>query len=104
MMEENRIPLRVTFNSAEETARQVLEKLISANFKTVFVGAVYKIEQEFGYLWGESEDFDEKNLSDEQKFYYEKFLKLREETFDQGNRERKRALATIKSFDVRLGN
>ena len=35
---------------------------------------------------------------------YEKFLKLREEIFDQGNRERKRALATIKSFDVRLGN
>lgn len=86
----------------DESSKKVLESIISSHFKTVFVGAVHKIELEFGSLWGELEEIDEENMTDDQKFWYNKFLKLRDDIFDQGNRERKKSLSLLKNFNIQV--
>ena len=95
---DNTTKIYIKFSTEEEAAEKILSKLIELHFKTVFVGAVFHIEQEFGELWNESEDFNESSLSKEQKIWYEKFLSIREKIFDQGNREKKLAVAKIKKF------
>jgi hypothetical protein len=101
-MEDNKTYLYINNCGMDESAKKVLENILSSNFKTVFVGAVHKIELEFGSLWGESEKLDEENMTSEQRFWYEKFLKLRSEIFDQGNTERKKAISMLKNFNVQV--
>lgn len=62
-----------------------LKKLIRTCCQTIFVGAVAKAENYFGDLWGESNDLDEEDMSLEQQSWYNKFLDMRDEIFDQGN-------------------
>ena len=101
-MEDNKTYLYINNHGIDESSRKVLENIISSHFKTVFVGAVHKIELEFGELWGEKEKLNEENMTEEQKIWYEKFLNLRSEIFDQGNRERKKALSATKSFNIQV--
>lgn len=104
MIEDNQISASIKYNDMSETSEKILKRFLETHFKTVFVGAVSHFEDEFGFLWGESEDFDEANLSDEQKFFYEKFLNVRDRIFTQGNREKKEALAKLKHFSVMVRN
>ena len=104
MKEERLEPIIVNmhFDSLEETSEKILKKMLETHFRTVFVGAVCHIEDELGSLWGESEDFDESKLTEEQKIWYEKFLNLRDKIFNQGNREKKIAISKLKSFYISL--
>lgn len=98
MKDEEAIKVTINYQSPVETAEKIFIKNMEAHFKTVFVGAVFEIEKEFGALWGESEEFDENNLTDEQKIWYEKFLSVRERIFDQGNRQKKIAIHKFKQL------
>lgn len=100
MENDNTTKIYINYQTPEETAEKILCKLVELHFKTVFVGAIFQIEQEFGSLWGESEDFSEENLTEEQKIWYEKFLAIRERIFDQGNKQKKIAVARIKEFKI----
>ena len=79
------------------TYEELLE-LVEKRCKTIFVGAVYKIEQNYGDLWGENELGDDDQLSPEQQSEYEKFLDLRDSIFDQGNSECKKLISEVKRF------
>jgi len=100
MKDTENIQLIVNIDNPETYSRKLLQKILEVHFKTVFVGAVFHIEKEFGELWGESDNFDEENLTPEQKKWYEKFLAVREKIFDQGNRERKAAASKMKLFYI----
>lgn len=100
MENDNTTKIYINYQTADETAEKVLCKLVELHFKTVFVGAVFHIEQEFGSLWGECENFSEENLTPDQKIWYEKFLAIRERIFDQGNKQKKIAISRIKDFKI----
>jgi hypothetical protein len=40
-------------------------------------------------------------MTEEQKLWYEKFLETRDRIFDQGNKEKKQAIAKIKNFTIK---
>jgi hypothetical protein len=98
------IIVNIKYENLEDTSVKLLSKIIELHFKTVFVGAVFHLENELGYLWGESDDLDESKMTDEQKAIYEKFLNARDKIFTQGNREKKAVLAKLKEFDIKLRN
>ena len=86
----------------EVRCEEILKKATSSHIDTVFVGAVSKIEEFFGVLWGENEDVDEKNMTSEQKKWFNKFLDLRDCIFNQGNSEKKKMLNEISSFKITI--
>lgn len=102
MNDEENFKLIINISDDETLSKKLLLKIIEAHFKTVFVGAVFHIEEEFGELWGESDGFNEDNLTPEQRKWYEKFLSVRERIFTQGNRERKMAASKMNLFRVIL--
>lgn len=85
---------------SDYSCEEMLKKIMASRIETVFVGAVSKIETFFGSLWGEELDIDEKNMTEEQKKWFNKFLDLREKIFDQGNSEKKRAIKEIGLFKI----
>ena len=93
MKSEEGIKINITVRSPEEYAKKVLRDELKKHFKTVFVGSVFYLEEEFGSLWGEDKGVTEEEMTEEQKFWYEKFMKVREKIFDQGNRQRHVALS-----------
>lgn len=104
MKDVDPIIVNISFENLEDTSVKLLTKILELHFKTVFVGAVFHMENELGYLWGESEDLDESKMTDEQKAIYEKFLTARDKIFTQGNREKKAAIAKLKAFEIKLRN
>jgi len=86
----------------ENRCEEILKKTTSSHMDTVFVGAVSKIEEFFGVLWGENEDVDEEQMTVEQKKWFNKFLDLRDSIFDQGNLEKKKMLNDIGCFKITI--
>ena len=78
-----------------------INKTIEKRFKTVFVGAIYKIEESFGSLWG-GDEVDEKNMTPMQLKWYEIFLELRDDIFDQGNEQKNRCVKDLNRFKSNL--
>ena len=74
---------------------------IDKRFKTVFVGALSKVEEAFSPLWG-GDEIDEENMSSEQLKWYEIFLKLRDDIFDQGNEQKNRCARDLNRFRSRI--
>jgi hypothetical protein len=101
MEKDNITRIYINYQTPDETAEKILCKLVELHFKTVFVGAVFQIEKNFGHLWGEDEELSEDEMTEEQKLWYEKFLETRDRIFDQGNKEKKQAIAKIKNFTIK---
>ena len=78
-----------------------LGELVEKRFKTVFVGALSKVESAFGELWG-GDDIDEENMTEEQLKWYEIFLELRDDIFDQGNDQKKKCIHDLSVFQTRI--
>ena len=78
-----------------------LGEAVEKRFKTVFVGALSKVEESFGLLWG-GDDIDEENMTPEQLKWYEIFLKLRDDIFDQGNDQKKKCINDLDRCKARI--
>ena len=74
--------------------------MLKRRFTTVFVGAVAKIEQYFGELWGEHLELEEEDMTPEQLKWYKKFLDARELIFDQGNHELHQCMSDSEMYDM----
>jgi len=70
---------------------------VEKRFKTVFVGAVSKIEEAIGTLWG-GDEVDEKKMTPTQLKWYEIFLELRDDIFDQGNDQKNKCIKDLNRF------
>ena len=90
-------------SGANEASWSNIDRLIKKRFQTVFIGAVSKIEDRFGQLWG-SDEIDEENMTSEQLKYYNIFLELRDEIFDQGNDQRKKLMKEIGDLKVKVSS
>ena len=86
----------------EQKCSEILQKSACSRIETVFVGAVSKIEDFFGVLWGENEKIEEDQMTPEQKIWFNKFLDLRESIFDQGNKEKKKMSSDISNFKISI--
>ena len=86
----------------EQKCSEILQKSACSRIETVFVGAVSKIEDFFGVLWGENEKIEEDQMTPEQKVWFNKFLDLRESIFDQGNKEKKKLSGDIANFKISI--
>ena len=53
--------------------------------KTLMIGAIDRIERQFGYLWGH--DKPEEEITEEEHRMYEEFMDLRESILDHGNEQ-----------------
>ena len=90
-----------TTKKPNEASWENLDRLTKKRFQTVFVGAVSKIEDRFGHLWG-SDEIDEENMTSEQLKYYNIFLELRDHIFDQGNDQRKKLMKEIGELRIKV--
>ena len=88
-------------NRSNTASWENLDRLTKKRFQTVFVGAVSKIEERFGHLWG-SDEIDEENMTEQQLKYYNIFLELRDQIFDQGNDQRKKLMKEIGELKVKV--
>lgn len=89
-------------NINEQKCSEILQKAACSRIETVFVGAVSKVEEFFGVLWGENEKLEEDKMTPEQKMWFNKFLDLRESIFDQGNKEKKKLSGDITNFKISI--
>ena len=71
-----------------------IDEVLDKRFKTVFVGAISKIEESFGGLWG-GDEIDEEKMTEDQEYWYDVFLGLRDKIFDQGNQQKKQCVSEI---------
>ncbi len=53
--------------------------------RTLMIGAIDRIEQKFGYIWGHNKE--EQELTEEDEDMYEIFMELRESILDYGNEQ-----------------
>lgn len=83
----------------QEMSFEQLKQASKKRFQTVFVGAIDKIEQYFGELWG-SDEIDEENMTPTQLKYYHKFLELRTKIFDQGNDQFSKFIKDLSNYNV----
>jgi len=89
-----------TINSQGNVHREewsTISHTVEKRFKTVFVGAVSKIEEAIGTLWG-GDEVDEKNMTPTQLKWYEIFLELRDDIFDQGNEQKNKCMKDLNRF------
>ena len=65
----------------DKEASEAIFRLCQKLIQTVFVGAVSKIEDEFGSLWG-NDEVEEEDMTPQQLIWYKKFLDIRDKIFD----------------------
>lgn len=81
-------------------SKDQLESIMRKRFQTVFVGAVAKIEEKFGHMWGEHLDKDEEDMTEEELRIYDIFLTVREAIFDQGNDQANKFSRDLDRFET----
>lgn len=71
----------------------VQKNILTKRFQTTMIGALFKFEQNFGYLWGQDKD-DEKLTQNEEKFR-SKWEDTRNEILNNGNNQLRKCLADL---------
>ena len=84
----------------EDASLEHLKRIIKKRCQTIFVGAVAKMEDHFGELWGEELELDEEQMNAIQRKWFDKFLTVRELVFDQGNDQITKLVNDIDNFCV----
>lgn len=83
----------------QKISYQILKDTSKKRFLTVGVGAIDKIEQKFGDLWG-NDDIEEEDMDATQLKYFNLFLELRNEIFDQCNSQIKKFENDLSSYNI----
>lgn len=72
---------------------ELIQKLEN-KFKTVMIGAISRIENEFGYLWNHGDE----PLNSTQELFDQKWEKLRLELLNHGNHHIRSAIKDLNRF------
>jgi hypothetical protein len=80
----------------EERSKERLKKEVRKKIQTTMIGALSKIEDHFGYLWGHGED----QITREQEEYKYMFEELRTKILDNGNAQIRNIESEIDTYDV----
>ena len=74
-----------------------LSKILRKKVQTTMIGAISSIEDHFSFLW----DSKDSEMTEEKKFMYETFQKVRSETLDKGNTQARNVDAELNQYEVK---
>ena len=72
-------------------------KILRKKVETTMIGAISSIEDHFSFLW-EAKDSE---MTEEKKFMYETFQKVRSEILDKGNTQARNVDAELNQYEVK---
>jgi hypothetical protein len=75
-----------------------LRRGVSISIRTAMVGAIAAFEEEFGELWGQNKQHNER--TPEEKAMFQKWQGVRTEIFDKGNRCLNIAIGHLNKFFI----
>lgn len=81
----------------KEASKDRLNKIINTKFRTVMIGALASIEQNFGFLWGHNEH---RRLTPEEQEMKDLFEKTRKEILDKGNAQARNIATELGQYEV----
>ena len=85
----------------DQRAKEILHAILTKRVQTSYIFALAEIERTFGYLWGIDIE-DESQLTEQQKQFYEMFLRLRKNIFDNGNNQLRAMTYELDQYDVKI--
>ena len=74
-----------------------LSKILKKKVQTTMIGAISSIEDHFSFLW----NAEESEMTEEKKFMYEAFQKVRSQILDKGNTQARNVDAELNQYEIR---
>jgi len=74
-----------------------LSKILRKKVETTMIGAISSIEDHFAFLW----TAEDSQMTEEKKFMYELFQKVRSEILDKGNTQARNVDAELNQYEVK---
>ena len=74
-----------------------LSKILKKKVQTTMIGAISSIEDHFSFLW----NAEDSEMTEEKKFMYEAFQKVRSEILDKGNTQARNVDAELNQYDIK---
>lgn len=74
-----------------------LSKILKKKVETTMIGAISSIEDHFSFLWSATDS----EMTEEKKFMYELFQKVRSEILDKGNTQARNVDAELNQYEVK---
>ena len=74
-----------------------LSKILRKKVETTMIGAISSIEDHFAFLW----TAEDSELTEEKRFMYELFQKVRSEILDKGNSQARNVDAELNQYEVK---
>lgn len=71
--------------------------ILTKRFQTTMIGALFEFEKTFGYLWGQ--DKDEKDLTDKELDFLDRWDVVRNQILNNGNNQLRKAIADLSKID-----
>lgn len=69
------------------------KSILTKRFQTTMIGALFEFEKAFGYLWGQ--DKDEKDLTDKELDFLDRWDAVRNQILNNGNNQLRKAIADL---------
>lgn len=67
--------------------------ILTKRFQTTMIGALFEFEKNFGYLWGH--DKDEKDLTDKELDFLDRWDVVRNQILNNGNNQLRKAISDL---------
>lgn len=107
-MHDNDIELQIQFNKQrqvkekcesvyKENSKRRLLSIIDKKFQTTMIGAIVRVEEAFGELWGHG---NSEPLTDEQEEFRRVWDEVRSGILDNGNKQRRAAQDEIAHYTM----
>lgn len=72
------------------------QHILTKRFQTTMIGALYRFEEDFGYLWGQ--DKDDNSLTESEKRFRLKWENTRNEILNNGNNQLRKCISDMQRF------
>lgn len=69
------------------------KNILTKRFQTTMIGALFEFEKMFGYLWGH--DKDEKDLTDKELDFLDRWDMVRNQILNNGNNQLRKAIVDL---------
>ena len=78
-------------------SKERLSKILKKKVETTMIGAISSIEDHFSFLW----DAKGSEMTEENRFMFDLFQKVRSEILDKGNSQSRNVDAELSQYEVR---
>lgn len=95
LAEKNKVEL---LEKRKQASKEQLKAVLTKHMKTVMIGSVCAIEQDYGELWGS--DVDEKDLSEDHIAEFKLWQEVRKRILDLGNLHIRKCLDELEDYEI----